>query len=220
MDRKRRAAWESAIAKRKRGETVPEDEHYALLRDGMFDGEATPAVREEADLFLRYWCGGLFNAEPLPWLGPALADYWFRLRDEWGAEWGPRRADAVLHKYIAAADDFDHWTALNLIAARMHRSREPFPEALADWAARFHEGKHQKPPVKERGNRGEPPYALEERNRLYAMADHYLGRFGMARAVDRLAAISGFTEDDEAVVRKGLKRWGGGDWRRAPWPSV
>lgn len=63
---KRRAAWESAIAKRKRGEDVPEDEHYALLREGMFNGEATPTVLEEADLFLRYWCGGMDHR---PFLG-------------------------------------------------------------------------------------------------------------------------------------------------------
>ena len=66
MDRKRRTAWESAIAKRERGEDVPEDEHYALLREGMFDGEATPAVRDEADLFLRYWCGGMDTRKGAP----------------------------------------------------------------------------------------------------------------------------------------------------------
>ena len=219
MDRKRRAAWESAIAKRERGEDVPEDEHYALLREGMFDGEATPDVQGEADLFLRYWCGEM-DTRPLPWLGQVLADHWFRLRDEWGARWGPRRADAILQEYINAAGDFDHWQALSLIAARLHRAREPFPDVLADWAASVHEGREA--PKREQAHMGNPPYALEERNRFFAMADHYLERFGMTHAKDRLAVIAGFFDTDdigEDVVRKGLKRHRDDTWRRAPWPK-
>ena len=217
MDSKRRAAWESAIAKRDRGVEVPPEEHYALLREGMFSGTSTADAAEEADLFLRYWLHGL-NRESLPWLGEAIANHWFWLRD-WDRQWGRNYTNAALRAYIKAGD-FDHWMALNLIAARLHRERQLFPEALADWAAEFHEDKHQKPPAKEKGNAGAPPYAYEDRNGVYAMADNWLEHYGMTHDKDRLAAIAGITGDDEDVVRKGLRRWRDPSWRRAPWPGL
>ena len=224
MDEKRLAAWQAAIAKRRQGEEVPLEEHYALLREGMFKGEPTPDVMEEADYFLRYWCGGL-NRDSIRWLGPVLADCWFGLRD-WDREWDSKipgrtanRAQEALRKYIES-NDYDHWVALNAIAARLHRERERFPDILADWAAECHEGR-SKQPAKERGNKGEPPYAQEDRNRVFAMADDWLEHFGMAHVQDRRAAIAGFAnrdDVDEEVVRKGLKRWRDTQWRRAPWP--
>lgn len=215
MDENRRAAWEAAIAKRERGEDVPPDERNALLRDGMFNGEATPVVMEEAALFLRYWLHGL-SLEPLPWFGEIIAASWFHLRD-WDREWNRNRADKKLRDYVAA-EDFDHWEVLNIIAARLHRQREALPDVLADWAAEFHEGKRPRPP-KGRGNRGEPPYAHEERNGIFFMADDWLEHFGMSRAADRLAAIAAFAEVDEEVVRRGLTRWRDSQWQRAPWPK-
>ena len=212
MDERRRAAWEAAIGQRDRGEDVPPEEHYALLRDGMFKGSEIDAA-EEAALFLRYWCDAL-SRDPLPWFGEIIAHRWFLLRER-DPQWGRSRADAALREYIAA-HDFDHWTALNLIAARLHRQREAFPDALVDWAVEVYEGKRE-PPDKEKGNRGEPPYRHEERNGIYWMADHWLEHLGMARAKDRLAAIAGYVGADEEVVRKGLKRWHDDRWRRAPW---
>ena len=38
MDRQREAAWKSALAKMERGEEVPSEEHFALLREGLFEG--------------------------------------------------------------------------------------------------------------------------------------------------------------------------------------
>ena len=126
------------------------------------------------------------------------------------------RADEELSNFVAA-DDFDHWTALNLIAARLHRDRERFPDALAEWAAELHEGKH-KPPPRERGDRGGPPYAQEDRNRVYYMADIWLQHYAMTRADDRIEVIARYIGDDGSVVRKGLTRWRNPEWRRAPWP--
>lgn len=48
MDEQRRAAWKAAIRKLRRGEPVPPDEHYALLRENLFKGLG----------FLLRTCGG------------------------------------------------------------------------------------------------------------------------------------------------------------------
>ena len=218
MTPERRAAWEAAIAKQECDEEVPLEEHCALLREGMLAGAANADVREEADYFLRYWCREM-NRDPLPWLGPVIAHHWFEMR-EWDRRWVSNRAEKALRDYIAA-DDFEHWAALNKIAARLHTEREPFPDALAEWAADVH--RHLcdgtlKAPAKERGNKGQPPYANEDRNNVYAMADNWLEHFGMSLAGNRIAAIAGFAETDEDIVRKGLKRWRSDNWRRAPWP--
>lgn len=104
-----------------------------------------------------------------------------------------------------------------MIAARLHRAREPFPDVLADWAATVHDGKEA--PKREQGDKGNPPYAQEERNRVFAWADYGLERFGMRHAKDRLAAIADFIDADEDVVRRGLRRHRDDTWRRAPWPK-
>ena len=212
MDEEREDAWKAAIAKLKRGKDVPLAEHYALLRKGMFSEGNKVDVREEAFLFLEYWLHGL-NDAPLPWLGEAIANDWFqrRLRDANGT-------DEALQDFVAA-DDFDHWTALNLIAARLHRERLPFPDAIAEWAGELHEGKCSSP-ARERGNKGQPPYANQDRNRVYFMADIWLGHFGMTSADDRIGVIAEYYGDDESVVRKGLTRWRDTKWRRAPWPHA
>ena len=140
-----------------------------------------------------------------------IAHAWFQRRRR-----DANRADEELSNFVAA-DDFDHWTALNLIAARLHRDRERFPDALAEWAAELHEGKH-KPPPRERGDRGGPPYAQEDRNRVYYMADIWLQHYAMTRADDRIEVIARYIGDDGSVVRKGLTRWRNPEWRRAPWP--
>ena len=214
MDEKCRAAWKAAISSLDQGKDVPPEDHYALLREGMFKGHYSD-VAEEADLFLKYWLHGL-NRLPLSWLGEAIGDHWFHLRD-WDRQWGSNRADKALREYVAATD-FDHFMALNTIAARLHRERKPFPDVLADWAAEFHEGKH-KQPSKERGHKGHPPYAYEDRNENFFMADNWLEYFGMTLSADRCAVISRFTDDDENVVRKGLARRRDNSWRRVPWPK-
>ena len=142
MDEGRRVAWEAAIEKLRRREEVSPEEHCDLLREGMFEGVATPDVFEEADLFLDYWLHHL-SIDPLPWFGEIIAGSWFRLR-EWDGEWGSKRAETALRDYVAA-DDFDHWAALNLIAARLYRERELFPDTLADWAANVHRSLRVRP---------------------------------------------------------------------------
>ena len=213
VDEARRAAWKAAIAKQRGGEDVPPEDHYALLRSGMFAGEATPDILEEAALFLRYWIGSP-DIETLPWFGKIIADHWFQQRD-WDRKWARNRTDALLQEYIAA-DDLDHWTALNNIAAMLHRARDPFPHTLADWAADVHDGKLD-PPRKERSHKGDPPYAQQERNAVFAAANDWLKHFGMERAGDRIGVIAEYTGHGESVVSKGLTRHRTDGWRRAPW---
>ena len=220
---KRREAWRAAIAKR--FEHVTDEEHYALLQEGML-GDQNKDMAEEAELFLTYWFGPFSASRPIPWLGPAMAHFWFGLR-KWERQWGRHESrldsERALRDYIIAADDFDHWIALNEITARLHENRERFPRALADWNADMHrqicDGTF-KPPAKERGNRGQPPYAHEDRNMLYDSADSWLEHYGMEKREDRVHAISDYTGDSDDVIRKGLKRWREHKNRRAPWPAV
>ncbi len=216
MDEARRAAWKAAIAKRRRDEDVPAEEHYALLLPGML---GVKGPEEEALLFLRYWLHGR-NIDALPWLGSAIAHHWFWLR-EWDQSWGRlNRAEKALHDYIAA-DDYDHWTALNEIAVRLHEKHEIFPDALADWAADVHRRLRDgtfKPPAKKPAHKGGPPYAQEDRNGVYFEADSWLKHYGMSKSEGRVHVIAEYIGDDESVIRKGLTRWRKGDWRRAPWP--
>ena len=224
MDEKRRAAWEAAVAKLDRGDEVPPEDHYALLREGMFKGFAHVDCADEADLFLKYWFRG-HDLSHIPWLGEAIANHWFWLRD-WDRWWGRNRADEALRNYITVANrkDFDHWTALNAIAARLQRERQPFPDALADWAAERHEGKHDKPPKPRGGYRSDnkswPPYATEDRDSAFFSADSWLEHFGMTHAKDRLAAIAGFAgpDVDEDNVRDAITRVRDRCECRAPWP--
>ena len=138
----------------------------ALLRKDIFKGVDKVAIYEEADMFLRYWWS-VESIELLPWLGEAIANSWFRICDQ-DRERGENRAEIALRDYIDKKD-FDHWTALNTICARLHRERQPFPDILADWAAELHEGKRKRPP-KEKADHGRPPYAYENRYQLYAVS--------------------------------------------------
>ena len=215
VNEERRAAWRAAITKQLGGEEVALDDHRTLLREGMFDVANIARAGEEAGLFLEYFFWGL-NIDPLPWLGEIIAYHWFHLRD-WDRRWQSNRAEEALRDYIDAKD-IDHWTALDLIAARLHRAHEAFPEVLAVWAAEVHEGKREQSP-RERGNKGAPPYAQEDRNNVYHMADDWLKHFGMKNPDHRVSVIARYIGDDESVVRKGLTRWRKNDWRRAPWPK-
>ena len=198
MDEHRRKAWEEGIAKKDRGEKVRDEEFLALLRPGMFEGDDKVAIYEEANLFLRY--GLSVKLEPITWLGEEIAHFWFKLRDR-DRERGENQAEIDLRDYIYKKD-FDHWQALNLICARLHRERQPFPDILAAWAALVHEQKIKKSP-KEKGNRGLPPYTNENRNRIYAFADSLLKDFGMAKAEDRIGVIADWRGVDETVVSRG-----------------
>ena len=208
MDEKRRVAWESAIAKLDRGEEVPAKEHDALLREDMFKGPSGTDIPEEADLFLRYWLhgGGL---SPTGYRGEGVGHRWFSLGD-WDQEYGRNRSDEALQNYVEASEyDYDYYLALNTIAARLHRERKPFPEILADWAVKLHdrlrEGTH-KPTLRDRGNKGQPRYAFENRDMAFFAADSWLEHFGMNLKNDRLAAIAGYAELNEDVVRKAIEK--------------
>ena len=58
MDKKRKAAWKSAILNVKRGEEVSPEDHYSLLRQGMFEGLNEGDRRAEAKYVVRYWLHG------------------------------------------------------------------------------------------------------------------------------------------------------------------
>ena len=58
MDKERCDAWAAAFAKLKTGLQVwdlPPEEHYALLRPGLFEGMDEVTAQEEAEWVVRYW---------------------------------------------------------------------------------------------------------------------------------------------------------------------
>ena len=116
MDSEREEAWASAVAKLRRGEEVPRQEHYALLRKGMFEELNKADAEQEARCVVRY----LLSAEdltPIPWRGTTEADNWFYLGEDWGEE---RQAEKLRNMIAASECDPDYWNAVNLIAARHH----------------------------------------------------------------------------------------------------
>ena len=175
-------------------------------------------LKKKPDIFFDIF-SNLLMISPLPWLGDLLAEHWFRMRDL-DKTMGTDRANAALVEFVGT-NDFDHWTALNVIASRLQRERTQFPPTLADWAATLHSdlaaGNNRIPP-KERGNQGDPPYAMEMRNRLFDAADQWLKYYGMKKGTDRLDAIAKYTGDDAEIVKKGIAKFRQGTWRRAPWP--
>ena len=67
---------------------------------------------------------------------------WSLIRDKFGQD----RADEALRNWIPASEnDFDYWIALHIVATERLRSREPLPDALANWLADVLEGKRTKP---------------------------------------------------------------------------
>ena len=85
MTQQRRAAWKGAIRKSRRGEPVSPEEHYALLREGLFKGLGTVDAEEEARYVVRYLLSGEDLSDIAP-RGPREAQNWFAMREEWGAK--------------------------------------------------------------------------------------------------------------------------------------
>ena len=213
MDRKRRAAWGSAFAKLDRGEEVSTEEHYELLCNGLFDGLNKVDVHEEACFVVRYWLHEA-DIEPIPWRGPAEADGWFQIGEIWGEE---RQAEKLRNMIEASAHDPDYWQALNLIAARLHDERRQFPDALAEWASRFHK-REIVPPPKRQSNRGEPHYANDMRTSWFASTASCLWYLGLTRKGEIYSAIAAECGVSERIVAEAIKAAERSDGRLpAPW---
>ncbi|MCY4509154.1 MAG: hypothetical protein OXG35_19665 [Acidobacteria bacterium] len=218
MDDRRQAAWESAITRAKRGEEVPTGEHYELVRDDLFCRISNKADRhEEATNVVRYWLARV-DCSPIPWRGPKEADNWSAMRETWGEE---RQSEKLRNMITASADDPDYWEALNLIAARLHEERRPFPPELADWASRRHrelsQGEISRPPKKQ-SNKGQPPYAKDVRDFSYADVFGLLGYLGLTSRTERYEAIATVFGESERTVADAIKTAGESDRHLpAPW---
>ena len=176
MDRERCDAWAAAFGKLDTGLQVwnlPPEEHYALLRPGLFEGMDEVTAQEEADLVVRYWLHGR-DLSPIPPRGPAIANNWHNI----GPTFGEHRADEALRNYIeASANDPDYREALGLIAAWFNEQRRPLPQRLADWAIQRYKCPTASP--RHIGDRGNPYYANANRNLAIADVFNLLGYLGM-----------------------------------------
>ena len=159
MDEQRRVAWKGAIRKSHRGEPVSAEEHYALLREGLFKGLGTVDAEEEARYVVRYLLSGEDLSDIAP-RGPREAENWFAIREEWGVK---RQAQKLCNMIAASQQDIDYWTALNHTAIRIQEERRWWPSVLADWDIAVRRGIRPKP-SQPRGNQGQPPYAKDSRN--------------------------------------------------------
>ena len=228
MDRRRRAAWEAALANKDRGEEVSEEEHYKLLRDGLFDGLNLVDEREEAKFVVRYCTHGLDTSE-IEWRGVREGEDWFSLMGEPCWEDGSeveqaiievrreRQAQKLRAMIDRSKDDHDYWIAVNDIAARLHEAREQFPEILADWAAKLHRGELDEPP-KRQSNEGQPHYAQDARNSAYGYAFSLLGHLGLTSRMKRYEAIARAFNVSIRTVSDAIKAVEQSDGRLAlPW---
>ena len=167
----------------------------------MFGGMLTtmdPASAREAAQYLVQLFRDETELSPIPWLGPAIADGWFALRDQ-------EEQRRFLRRMVEADNDPDAWKALNLIAARLHQERRPFPNELADWASRLHWGGEIREPPKPQGNKGQPPYAFLRRNRRYGWMFFFLHQYLGLPRMECYRAIATECGVSERTVSDGIK---------------
>ncbi len=176
MNEQRRAAWEVAIRKSRRGEPLPPKEHRALLRHDLFKGLARVAAEEEARYVVRYLLSGE-DLSDIPPRGPLEAENWFAMREQWGAK---RQAEKLRNMIAASERDPDYWTALNHIAIRLQAERRRWPAILADWDIEVRQGRRSKP-AQPRGNRGQPSYTKDRRDLWIAYAFGVLVYLGLGK---------------------------------------
>ena len=199
MDRKRQAAWESALAKKDRGEEVPSEEHDDLLREGLFKGMNRVDAEEEARYVVRYWTHGV-RLDPIRGRGQAEVENWFKI----GQEWGDERQTEKLRAMIAASEhDPDYWHVLNLLCVQFHEKAELLPPDLAAWAIALHKNDLTRPP-KRQSHRGEPHYANVIRNFWFAETFALLCYLGLGK-MDSYAAIADVFKLEPAAVRTAIR---------------
>ena len=229
MDEERRAAWDAAFAKLRKGLPVwelPIEEHRALLREGLFEGLNEVEAIEEACFVLRYWLHGL-HLSPIPPRGPTEAHYWYGIKALWGEK---RQAEKLRAMIEASGHDPDYWEALNLIAVRLHANGVLFPDDLADWLIELHKwaidprNSGLKKPAQ---HKGKPYYANDNRDSAIAHAFSLLGHLGLESKEVRYSVIADTLCQDnrlarsrnpQEVVRKAIESAAGFDNRLpAPW---
>ena len=176
MDEQRRAAWNALIRKARRREPVSPEERHALIWEGKFGGLGEADAEAEARCFVRYYLGGA-DLSDLP--GPSVEEAldWFAMREAWGPEF---QADKLTNMIEASEHDPYYWEVLNDIAIQCHALRRRFPARLADWDIEVRLGLRSKPPPP-RGNRGQPSYAKDRRNRWIAGAFSGLESLGLGK---------------------------------------
>lgn len=212
MDEQRRAAWKGAIRKSRRGEPVSPEEHYALLREGLFKGLALVAVEEEARYVVRYLLSGEDLSDIAP-RGPREAQNWFAMREEWGVR---RQAQKLRHMIAASQQDIDYWIALNHIAIRIQEERRWWPPMLADWDIAVRQG-FRSQPAQLRSNYGQPHYAKDSRNVWITYAFSVLVHLGLSR-MDGYYLIADELDKSPAAVREAIQSTRARDGELpAPW---
>ena len=176
MDEKVRAALQAMTRRKGRGEDVSSEEIHAVVHEGMLMEMDKADAQELGRCFVELWFAGE-DLSDIPWCGVEWANDWFATDEVWGSD---GRAEMLLDLIDASDDDPDARDALNHIAIRLHAERRRWPGALADWDIEVRRGLRPKP-AQRRGNRGQPPYAKDRRNRYIASAEFLLGWLGMGK---------------------------------------
>ena len=213
MDDERRAKWDAAITKKDQGEEVSLEENDDLLRPknnklgkpGMFEGLNKVDRKEEAMYVVRYWLHG-FDLSPISPRGSAEAENWFAMRNRWGEE---RQAEKLRAMIEASTQAPDYWKALHLISIRLHAEGELFPDDLADWAIEIHRQNIEEKlnrPSKPQSNKGEPHYAYDVRNYMFADVFNLLEFLGLNSKMERYDAIAEERGISERTVCKAIKK--------------
>lgn len=166
MHKKRRAAWESLIAKKaRRAKRIEEierlepkarSEAFARLHHEMAKGPMEDEItfKEQSKLMHVGMFEGLNRADALEearyvvryWLHGMLLDpirwRWESEVEIWfwlGETWGAERQAEKLRNMIEASkNDPDYWDALNWLVVLLRARGEPMPEDLVDWTIDLH----------------------------------------------------------------------------------
>ncbi len=196
MDEERRAQWLNVIRKARRGEAVLPQEHDALLCEGLFLRLGAVAAEEEARYVVRYLFAGE-DLSDIPPRGPAEAENWFAMRDEWGAE---RQMEKLRRMIAASRYDPVYSTALNHVAIRIQEERPWWPAMLADWDIAVRRGMWSIP-AQPRGKDGRPHYAKDARNLWIAYAFTLLVHLGLGRMASYSVIADELNRDESTVIK-------------------
>ena len=194
MNEGRRAAWRRVIQRSRRGQPLPQEEHRALLREGLLQQLGKVDAQAEARFVVRYLLSGK-DLSDIPPRGPREAEDWFAMREEWGAV---RQAEKLRNMIAASQYDLDYWIALNHISIRTQEERRRWPAMLADWDVEVRRGLRSKP-AQARSNKGQPHYAKDTRNLWIAHAFSVLVHMGLGK-MDAYFVIADELDKSERTV--------------------
>ena len=172
------------MAKGPMADEITSEEHSQFIHMGMFEGLNRADVLEEARYVVQYSLNRML-LDPIQWRWESEAKSWFWIGETWGAE---RQAEKLRNMIEASKSDPDYWDALNWLVVLLRARGKPMPEDLIEWTIDLHKAQirklrqhedYLKEPKRPRSNKGQPRYAMDNRNMALAYVFGLLGYLGL-----------------------------------------